>query len=78
MSDYSIIKVDQSGREHGEKTVGDRYPRAHQKDKRPHERPVGPMVREVIPSWAWEKRPIRRIDARLDRRKPRWPDGLEQ
>jgi hypothetical protein len=32
--------------------VGDRYPRVHQKDKRPHERPADPIVHEVIPSWA--------------------------
>jgi hypothetical protein len=29
--------------------VGDRYPRVHQKDKRPHERPKGPIIRKVIP-----------------------------
>jgi hypothetical protein len=28
-------------------------PWVHQKDKRPHERPVGPIIRKVIPSWAW-------------------------
>ena len=33
--------------------VGDRYPRVHWKDKRPHERPKGPINRKVIPSWAW-------------------------
>jgi hypothetical protein len=26
--------------------------RVHRKDKRPHERPVGPIIREIIPSWA--------------------------
>jgi chromosome segregation ATPase len=57
---------------------GTDIPRVHQKDKRPHERPVGPIVREVIPSWAWEERPIRRINTRLDRRRPRRPDGFEQ
>jgi hypothetical protein len=31
---------------------GTDIPRVHQKNKRPRERPVGPMVREVIPSWA--------------------------
>jgi hypothetical protein len=57
---------------------GTDIPWVHQKDKRPHKRPVGPIVREVIPSWAWERHPMRRIDTRLDRRKPIWPDGLEQ
>jgi hypothetical protein len=57
---------------------GTDIPRVHQKDKRPHERPVGPIIHEVIPSWAWEERPIRRIDTRLDRRRPRQPDGFEQ
>jgi hypothetical protein len=33
--------------------VGDRYPRVHQKSKRPHERPKGPINRKVILSWAW-------------------------
>jgi hypothetical protein len=33
--------------------VGTDIPRVDQKDKRPHERPVGPIIREVIPSWAW-------------------------
>jgi hypothetical protein len=37
--------------------VGDGYPRVHQKDKRPHERPMGPIIREVIPSWAWGRTP---------------------
>jgi hypothetical protein len=32
---------------------GTNIPRVHQKDKRPHERPVGPIIREVIHSWAW-------------------------
>jgi hypothetical protein len=32
-------------------------PRVHQKDKRSHERPMGPIIREVIPSWAWERTP---------------------
>jgi hypothetical protein len=27
--------------------------RVHRKDKRPHERPVGPIIRKVIPSSAW-------------------------
>jgi hypothetical protein len=37
--------------------LGTDIPRVHQKDKRPHERPVGPMIREIIPSWAWERTP---------------------
>jgi hypothetical protein len=57
---------------------GTDIPRVHQKDKIPHEKPVGPIIREVIPSWAWEERPIRRIDTRLDQRRPRRPDGFEQ
>jgi hypothetical protein len=36
---------------------GTDIPRDHQKDKRPHERPVGPIIREVIPSWAWGRTP---------------------
>jgi hypothetical protein len=31
---------------------GTDIPRVHQKDKRPHERPMCPIIREVIPSWA--------------------------
>jgi hypothetical protein len=34
-------------------TFGDGYPRVHRKGKRPHKRPVGPIIRKVIPSWAW-------------------------
>jgi hypothetical protein len=37
-------------------SVGDRYPPVHQKDKRPHKRPKGPIIRnKVIPLWAWER-----------------------
>jgi hypothetical protein len=32
---------------------GTDIPRVHQKDKMPHEGPVGPIIRKVIPSWAW-------------------------
>jgi hypothetical protein len=32
---------------------GTDIPWVHRKDKRPHERPVGPIIRKVIPSWAW-------------------------
>jgi hypothetical protein len=32
---------------------GTDIPRVHWKDKRPHERPKGPINRKVIPSWAW-------------------------
>jgi hypothetical protein len=32
---------------------GTDIPRVHWKDKRPHERPNGPINRKVIPSWAW-------------------------
>ena len=31
---------------------GTNIPRVHWKDKRPHERPVGPITRKVTPSWA--------------------------
>jgi hypothetical protein len=37
--------------------MGTDIPRVHQKDKRPHERPVGPIIHEVIPSWPWERMP---------------------
>jgi hypothetical protein len=36
---------------------GTDIPRVHQKDKRSHERPMGPIIREIIPSWAWERTP---------------------
>jgi hypothetical protein len=36
---------------------GTDIPRVYQKDKRSHKRPVGPIIREVIPSWAWERTP---------------------
>jgi hypothetical protein len=36
---------------------GTDIPRVHQMDKRSHERPVGPIIREVIPSWDWERTP---------------------
>jgi hypothetical protein len=39
------------------KLWGTDIPRVHQKDKRPHKRPVGPIIREVIPSWAWGRAP---------------------
>jgi hypothetical protein len=32
---------------------GTDIPRVHQKNKRPHERPKGPINRKVILSWAW-------------------------
>jgi hypothetical protein len=32
---------------------GTDIPRVHQKDKRPHERPKGPIIHKVIPSWSW-------------------------
>jgi hypothetical protein len=57
---------------------GTDIPRVHQKNKRPHERPEGPIIREIIPSWAWEERPIKRTDTRPDRRRPRRPDEFEQ
>jgi hypothetical protein len=35
--------------------VGTDIPRVHWKDKRPHERPKGPINNKVIPSWAWRR-----------------------
>jgi hypothetical protein len=32
---------------------GTDIPQVHWKDKRPHERPKGPINRKVTPSWAW-------------------------
>jgi hypothetical protein len=32
---------------------GKDIPRVHRKDKRPHKRPVGLIIRKLIPSWAW-------------------------
>jgi hypothetical protein len=39
-------------------------PQVHGKDKRPHERPEDPIIRKVIPSWAW-----RRTTSEADRHK---------
>jgi hypothetical protein len=36
---------------------GTDIPGVHRKDKRPHKRPVGLIIREIIPSWAWERTP---------------------
>jgi hypothetical protein len=57
---------------------GTDIPRVHWKDKRPHERPKSPINREVIPSWAWEKRLVKQIDIRPGRRKPGRPHSDEQ
>jgi hypothetical protein len=39
---------------HGSITLwGMDIPRVHQKDKIPRERPMGPIIRKVTPSWAW-------------------------
>jgi hypothetical protein len=57
---------------------GTDIPRVHWKDKRPHERPKGPIIRKVIPSWAWEERPMERINTRPGRRKLRRPNKFEQ
>jgi hypothetical protein len=43
---------------------GTDIPRVHWKDKRPHERPEGPIIRKVIPSWAWG-----RMTSEVDRHK---------
>jgi hypothetical protein len=45
---------------------GTDIPRVHWKDKRPHERPEGPIIRKVIPSWAWG-----RMTGEADRHKAR-------
>jgi hypothetical protein len=76
---FSSVALNAMGCTSGVEVVlwGTDIPRVHQKDKRPHERPVDPIVREVIPSWAWEKHLVRHIDTRLDRRRPRRPDGFE-
>jgi hypothetical protein len=39
--------------------VGDGYPRVHWKDKRPHERPVGVIIRKVTSSWAEGRAPAK-------------------
>ena len=57
---------------------GTDIPWVHKKNKRPHERPKGPIIRKVIPLWAWERRPVKRIDIRPDRCKPRRPNDFEQ
>jgi hypothetical protein len=57
---------------------GTDIPRVHQKDKRPHERPKGPIIRKVIPLWAWERRPVKGIDIRPYRCKPKRPNDFEQ
>jgi hypothetical protein len=41
----------------GSSLWGTDIPRVHQKDKRPHERLVDPIIHEVIPSWAWGRTP---------------------
>jgi hypothetical protein len=33
--------------------------RVHWKAKRPRERPMGPIIRKVIPSWAWGGTPAK-------------------
>jgi hypothetical protein len=48
------------------KVWGTDIPRVHQKDKMSHEGPVGPIIRKVIPSWAWGG-----TSNEPDRRKPR-------
>jgi hypothetical protein len=53
--------------------VGTDIPRVHQKDKMPHEGPVGPIIRKVIPLWAWGG-----TSNKPDRRKPRRPDEFER
>jgi hypothetical protein len=51
---------------------GTDIPRVHQKDKMPREGPVGPIIRKVIPSWAWGG-----TSNKLDRRKPRRPEEFK-
>jgi hypothetical protein len=52
---------------------GTDIPRVHWKDKRPHERPKGPINRKVIPSWAWGG-----MTSEADRREPRQPNNVER
>jgi hypothetical protein len=59
-------------------TVGDRYPPGPPERQETSRGAVGPIICEVTPSWAWEERPIKRIDTRPDRRRPRRPDEFEQ
>jgi hypothetical protein len=59
---------------------GTDIPRVHQKDKMPREGPVGPIIRKVIPLWAWggtSNKPERckpRRPAEFKRRSQQWPD----
>jgi hypothetical protein len=59
---------------------GTDIPRVHQKDKMPRKGPVGPIIRKVIPSWAWggtANKPDRRKPRRSEefkRRSQQWPD----
>jgi hypothetical protein len=50
---------------------GTNIPQVHWKDKRPHERPKGPITRE-------EERPVKQIDIRPGWRKPGQPHSVEQ
>jgi hypothetical protein len=52
---------------------GTDIPRVHQKDKMPREGPVGPIIRKVIPSWAWGE-----TANKPDRRKPRQPEEFKR
>jgi hypothetical protein len=52
---------------------GTDIPQVHQKDKMPHEGPVGPIIRKVIPSWAWGG-----TSNKPDRRKPRRPEEFKR
>jgi hypothetical protein len=54
------------------KVWGTDIPRVHRKGKRPRERPVGPIIRKVVPSWAWGG-----TSNEADRRKPRRLDEFE-
>jgi hypothetical protein len=51
---------------------GTDIPRVHQKEKMPREGPVGPIIRKVIPSWAWGG-----TSNKLDRCKPRRPKDFK-
>jgi hypothetical protein len=53
---------------------GTDIPRVHQKDKMPRKGPVGPIIRKVIPSWAWggtANKPYRRKPRRSEEFKRR-------
>jgi hypothetical protein len=57
---------------------GTDIPRVHWKDKRPHERLEGPIIRKVIPSWAWGRMTSEADRPKAVRCEPRRPNNVEQ